>query len=123
VIDVADAGAYVSQHVALVRLAQEKLNSRYGAYVIGSSAGKTHFQKAAYGGTKVQLSLPDVREMPIAVPPLNEQVRTVQHLDAVTDDIDNAMRSARRAIELGRDRRAALISAAVMGKLDVGVAA
>ena len=122
VIDVADAGAYVSQHVALVRFDKERLNSRFGAYVVSSSAGKTHFEKAAYGGTKIQLSLPDVREMPIAVPSLDEQVRIVQHLDAVTDDVDEAIETARRAIELARERRAALISAAVTGKIDVGVA-
>ncbi|MBN8204849.1 restriction endonuclease subunit S [Microbacterium esteraromaticum] len=122
VIDIADAGAYVSQHVALVRLDKERLNSRFGAYVVSSSAGKTHFEKAAYGGTKIQLSLPDVREMPIAVPSLDEQVRIVQHLDAVTDDVDEAIETARRAIELARERRAALISAAVTGKIDVGVA-
>ncbi len=122
-IEPPDAGAYVSQHVALVRLDPERLNPRFAGYVVSSSAGKTHFEKAAYGGTKVQLSLPDVREMLIAVPPMEEQVRIVQHLDAMTDDVDAAIGTARKAIVLARERRAALISAAVMGKINVGAAA
>lgn len=121
VIGASDAGAYVSQHVALVRIDRERLNPRFGAYAVSSSAGKTHFEKAAYGGTKIQLSLPDVKEMPIAVPPLKEQNRIVELLDSVTEDVDGAIATARKAIELARERRAALISASVTGKIDVGV--
>lgn len=121
VIDGPDSGAYVSQHVALVRLDRDRLNPRFAAYVVSSSAGKAHFEKAAYGGTKIQLSLPDVREMPIAVPSLEEQDGIVQRLDAVTAEVDAAIETARKAILLARERRAALISAAVTGKIDVGV--
>lgn len=121
VIRESDAGAYVSQHVALVRIDRERLNPRFAAYAVSSSAGKTHFEKAAYGGTKIQLSLPDVKEMPIAVPPLNEQNRIVELLDSVTEDVDDAIATASKAIDLARERRAALISAAVTGKIDVGV--
>lgn len=121
VVGASDAGAYVSQHVALVRIDRERLNPRFGAYVVSSSAGKTHFEKAAYGGTKIQLSLPDVKEMPIAVPSLKEQNRIVELLDSVTADVDGAIATARKAIVLARERRAALISASVTGKIDLGV--
>jgi type I restriction enzyme S subunit len=40
-----------------------------------------------------------------------------------TDQIDAAIATAQRSTDLARERRAALISAAVTGKIDVGVSA
>lgn len=60
-------------------------------------------------------------EMP--VPSLSEQREIVAHIEAVTRRIDDAIAVADQSIELARERRAALISAAVTGKIDMGVAA
>mgnify|MGYP001610554766 CR=1 FL=1 len=55
------------------------------------------------------------------VPPLNEQAAIADYLDQHSAKIDVALETARRAIDLARERRAALISAAVTGKIDMGV--
>ncbi|MFJ7288343.1 restriction endonuclease subunit S [Curtobacterium sp. NPDC098951] len=60
-------------------------------------------------------------EMP--VPPLVEQCRIVAQIEEATTRIDDALAVADRSVELARERRAALISAAVTGKINVGVAA
>lgn len=59
-------------------------------------------------------------EMP--APPLWEQREIVKHIEEATSRIDAAVAVAQRSVELARERRAALISAAVTGKIDVGVA-
>jgi type I restriction enzyme S subunit len=43
--------------------------------------------------------------------------------DRVVAGIADAVETARRGVQLARERRAALISAAVTGKIDVGVGA
>lgn len=48
--------AYVSQHVALVRPARQKLLPEWVAYVTLSFMGKTHMETQGYGGTKIQLT-------------------------------------------------------------------
>ncbi|WP_431864327.1 restriction endonuclease subunit S [Microbacterium paraoxydans] len=60
-------------------------------------------------------------EMP--VPPLEEQRRLVEYIDGATKRIDDAINVARRGVEFAKERRAALISAAVTGKIDVRGAA
>ncbi|ODT23721.1 restriction endonuclease subunit S [Microbacterium sp. SCN 69-37] len=60
-------------------------------------------------------------EMP--APPLWEQREIVKHIEEACSRIDAAVAVAQRSVELARERRAALISAAVTGKIDVGVAA
>ncbi len=61
-------------------------------------------------------SLKDVR---IAFPPALEQLEIVSYLRSETLKLDNLMFEAERAVELLRERRTALISAAVTGKIDV----
>ncbi|MCX7522865.1 restriction endonuclease subunit S [Microbacterium sp. STN6] len=66
-------------------------------------------------------SLSDAKFMsyPLAWPPLDEQKAIASAIAAETAEIDAAIADAREAIALSRERRAALISAAVTGKIDV----
>lgn len=53
------------------------------------------------------------------VPSLNEQAEVLRMLRATTSGLDGMIADARQAIELSKERRAALISAAVTGQIDV----
>jgi type I restriction enzyme S subunit len=55
----------------------------------------------------------------VLVPPPDEQLRIASHLDLETAKVDELMAAATRAIDLLQERRTALISAAVTGKIDV----
>ena len=59
----------------------------------------------------------------VPVPPLTEQVACVEHLDRVTSDIDTAINSAHRQIDLMNEYRTRLIADVVTGQLDVREAA
>ncbi|GAA5038377.1 restriction endonuclease subunit S [Microbacterium fluvii] len=59
----------------------------------------------------------------VAMPPVEEQEAIVRHIARATSAIDQAISTAAVGVRLARERRAALISAAVTGKIDVGVAA
>jgi type I restriction enzyme S subunit len=63
-----------------------------------------------------------ITDMPIPLPPLDEQRRIVAYLDEQTAKIDTLIAKAQRFIELAKERRAALITAAVTGQLDVTAA-
>lgn len=56
-------------------------------------------------------------------PPLAEQQKIAEEISRETSRIDSTIADARDAIALSRERRAALISAAVTGKIDVRTAA
>lgn len=63
-------------------------------------------------GTKIQLSLDDVRDLPNSVPPLGEQIQITVFLDNELVKFDTLTIEAQRAIYLLQERRTALISAA-----------
>jgi type I restriction enzyme S subunit len=66
---------------------------------------------------------PDLDNLPLPVPPLDEQRRIADHLDEQTAKIDTLIAATRTLIELARERRSALITAAVTGQIDVREAA
>lgn len=61
----------------------------------------------------------DLSRIEVAVPPTGEQAQIADHVTQQLDEVDAALRDAREAISLSRERRAALISAAVTGRIDV----
>ena len=113
------ANGYVSQHVALCRPNTKVSSSRWLGYFILSNAAKEQFIGSGYGGTKIQLSLEDIRELRIVLPPRIEQQEIENYLDEKLNSFSYLISNAERFIHLLQERRTALISAAVTGKIDI----
>jgi type I restriction enzyme S subunit len=58
-------------------------------------------------------------QLTVALPPADEQQQIAEHIDTQTARLDALSAEANRAVALLLERRAALISAAVTGKIDV----
>lgn len=69
--------------------------------------------------TMESLRRPLLADFKVAVPPIDEQQRITAYLDDQTARIDTLIVEAERFIELARERRSALITAAVTGQIDV----
>lgn len=65
------------------------------------------------------LNSEELGDCSIAMPPKAEQDEIVAYLNRETAEIDAAIADAREAVALSKERRAAVISAAVTGKIDV----
>lgn len=70
-------------------------------------------------GTVPSLNEGQIANATIARPPIEEQLEIVQRLALETERIDRLTTEAQSAIALLQERRAALISAAVTGRIDV----
>jgi type I restriction enzyme S subunit len=112
-------GGYVSQHVALARPQHKICHPRWLAYFILGDAAKEQLLGSGYGGTKIQLSLEDVRELVVAMPPIEEQIAISKMLDYRLSRMETLIGQAKKTVTLLQERRSALISAAVTGKIDV----
>ena len=55
----------------------------------------------------------------LALPPVEEQFKVIAYVDKITGAIDRLAREAEVAMIILQERRSALISAAVTGKIDV----
>jgi len=111
--------SYVSQHIALARLRGAKLDPRWVAYSTLSLVGKTYLEMQGYGGTKIQLGLEDIANLIQIVPPIEDQRQIVRWLDGELQKYESLRASADASIRVLEERRSALISAAVTGKIDV----
>ncbi|MBB1032365.1 hypothetical protein G6027_16065 [Dietzia sp. SLG310A2-38A2] len=69
--------------------------------------------------TVPSVRMPMIAGMPVPIPPLDEQRRVAEYLDEQTAKIDTLIAETERFIELAHERRAALITAAVTGQIDV----
>ncbi|MDH1917178.1 restriction endonuclease subunit S [Acinetobacter junii] len=71
------------------------------------------------GSAQPALSLGGLNTLPFLLPPLDEQIKIIQSLDLKVSKIDQVISQVKKQILLMQERRTALISAAVTGKIDV----
>ena len=110
--------AYVNQHLALVRPENELCREMFLGFALSCNVCQSYFRVEQYG-LKEGLSLTDVAEAPLALPPLEEQAYIVNRVADTLNGLDDLASNAAKMVELLRERRNALISSAVTGKIDV----
>lgn len=113
--------AYINQHLAIIRPNPKKAIGRYIAYSLYSARGRSYFDECQYG-LKEGLNLSDVANAPLMLPDLVEQGRVVSLLDDQQERFEALKSKVIETINLLREHRSALITAAVTGQVDVCVA-
>lgn len=93
----------------------------YVCFFLLSRAGRAQIEADARGssGSMVKLGQDHLRSWPVPCPPLREQQAIADYLDRETVRIDQMVAKVEAAIERLQEYRAALITAAVTGKIDV----
>lgn len=106
-------------HIFAVRPTKD-LDSEFLVYWLDGPVARTYFRTTAKQTTNLAgTNKWTLGNLPVPVPPLAEQWGVVHDLDEQTAKIDALIVEAQRFIELSRERRAALITAAVTGQIDV----
>ena len=85
-------------------------------------AMRDEFRSLMIGSTHQTIYQPIAAAMSVVVPPIDEQREIVAYIDRQTSQIDALIAKAEEFIGLVRERRAALITAAVSGQIDVRTA-
>ena len=76
-------------------------------------------ERLTFGATVKTIGMPDVRTLTTTIPTLAEQEQIVQHIRVRCAELDSSILDAESLVSLLKERRSALISAAVTGKIDV----
>ena len=97
----------------------ETVSGEYLATLLRSDAVFEQFSFLSRGGTMDIINIGILSEIFLVVPPIKEQTAITAFLDNETAKIDTLVGEARHAIDLLKERRCALISAAVTGKINV----
>lgn len=104
--------------LCLIKLTQ-RLDPYFSSYVFLSKAIEIQINEGSKQSTVNNLHLEKIAEFKFPCPPMEEQKAIVNFLDQETAKLDTLTVEAQRAIKLLQERRTALISAAVTGKIDV----
>ena len=93
--------------------------SKYAFYSLISEDFIKIVDSSTYGTKMPRASSEFLSEMRLTVPPLKEQQQIANYLDEKTSKIDILIEKSNKSIELLKEKRTALISVAVTGKIDV----
>jgi type I restriction enzyme S subunit len=108
----------MGQDVCLIRFKQSVL-SEYILFVLKSGVIRQQLDLAMVGSTFKRINVDDIRNFLVAIPTYNEQCAITNELKRIISKYDTSVSSAEIIIKLLKERRTALISAAVTGKIDV----
>ncbi len=89
------------------------------SWVLNSNFGFHSLMSIKTGALHPHLNCGNVKYLRIPVPPIEEQGEIVTYLEEQLDQFDRLIGAALYSVELLKERRSALISAAVTGKIDV----
>ena len=111
--------ANVNQHVCIVRPNQQRDNPSYLAYSMESHSLQDQIFNSENGVSRDAINFEQIADLILMMPALVEQRAIVSYLDGETAKFDALIKKVREAIKRLNELRAALISAAVAGRIDV----
>ncbi|MDG2969395.1 restriction endonuclease subunit S [Pseudomonas extremaustralis] len=103
----------------LIVTPSDELVKEYFTYCMNSAYGKAEVNRLKFGFGKDNLNVGELRAFHTLLPSVDEQKEIVSYLEQEVAKIDLMVKKAYVAIGLMQERRTALISAAVTGKIDV----
>jgi|LSQX01.1.fsa_nt_gb type I restriction enzyme S subunit len=115
---VSDGKVFAGYHTIIVRPLDNAV-SRFYAYLFESDVFRSQIQLAVKGVKVYSITQAILKNATVWLPPKEEKLEIANYLDEQTAKIDTLIQKAESAITLMQERRTALISAAVTGKIDV----
>lgn len=112
----------IAQRIIKLQGATDTANNYYLKWWIMGIYSQAQLSSLATGSTALGLKASKLGQLDVCLPPSDEQQSVVEFLDTETAKLDDLTTEAQRAIDLLKERRSALISAAVTGKIDVRTA-
>ena len=106
-------------HLIRARPNRRLLNARYGSYLFNSAMYRFEMIAKSKTTTMTTIDQEAILSVLIPTPPINEQKAIATFLDCEIAKTDVLTEESQRGITLLQERRTALISAAVTGKIDV----
>ncbi|WP_082054399.1 restriction endonuclease subunit S [Methyloterricola oryzae] len=118
VLDARLLPANTNQAVSFIRPKDKRLSNYINCWLNTNMVRRTVLLNSVQSA-QPNLSMEDLGNIPLPLPPFAELIGIATFLDRETDKLDTLTAEAQTAITLLQERRTALISAAVTGKIDV----
>src|SRR5690606_33906522 len=101
------------------RPTSELLTKEFSKYYFNSAILRKYFVKEMNLVIRASLSQELLKNLPVAIPPKNEQLRIFNYLEELCGIVDGAIEIQNRQIEKLKEYKTTLINSAVTGKIKV----
>ena len=109
---------FIAQNVVGFRCVVD-VHPKFFMFLLSSGVFKEAISATNKSNTIDNVKVSDLVKTRLVMPPYQEQVQISDHIFAIADQYEKLVSKAESVIALMRERRTALISAAVTGKIDV----
>ena len=107
--------AYINQHIALIRLQNKDINTKWVGRFLANKRGQLQFEKYNDMGTKAGLNLPTIGSLLFLKPSLQEQFISTEILDTYEKKIE----TEKKYLKKYKDIKKALMQDLLTGKVRV----
>ena len=118
-VAICNISATINQHLAAISIYDSRLNYQFLCLWLEGNYERIRYESEGAGSTKGAITCSEIGAFPVIVPPAEEQDAIIDYVNKRKREFDRLVHKAISAIELMQERRTALISAAVTGKIDV----
>ena len=118
-VAICNISATINQHLAAISIYDSRLNYQFLCLWLEGNYERIRYESEGAGSTKGAITCSEIGAFPVVVPPAEEQDAIIDYVNKRKREFDRLVHKAISAIELMQERRTALISAAVTGKIDV----
>ncbi len=113
----------LGQDVCLLRPLRAGDSSDFMQAVLRSGVVVEQLKSIMVGSTFKRVNVEEIRSLQVPMPPPDEREKIAEYIGVKVKDVDLLDAEARRVIDLLKERRSAMIAAAVTGQIDVRGAA
>lgn len=106
-----------SYHVSRLKFTRE-IDINFKKYLFNNKPALKHFSKNCKGSTRKILNRIDFKNLPVYLPPIDEQIIIANFLDAQSNQITHFIQTKQRFIELLKEQRQSIITNAVTKGID-----
>lgn len=111
--------ATINQHLAYITPDAERLDTRYLRWTVFAAYEYLRSISDDAGGTKGALTCEDIANLRVPIPPIHEQRAVAVHIATRLKHLAELYQAVEHVMDMVKERRSALISAAVTGQIEV----
>ncbi|CAG19295.1 hypothetical type I restriction-modification system specificity determinant [Photobacterium profundum SS9] len=109
----------LGQRMVWLKVDRTRLLPEFALSLIYSSVVRTYIDFLSAGSTVLHFNMADIKNIPVILPPINEQAILVTHIKKHSDKIDKAIELEQQQISKLKEYKSILINSAVTGKIKV----
>ncbi len=110
--------ATINQHLAYIKPQKDSANCLYLSYLLDTAYEFIRSDSDGAGSTRGAITCEQLGNFYISLPPLMEQLKILNFIDEEISEFDQVEEDLRLSLSLLKERRSALITAAVTGQLE-----